>query len=258
MEMRPDTLAEASLATLLEQLAAATERQVARARPPRRPAGRAAAPGRQRRAVPHRPGGAPECEPPFRSDARRGLCSTCPGPVVRLSVRDDGHGFDEAKVTPEHFGLAMMRERAEDAGVDVTVESAPGAGATVTAEWRRGDEGDDRGRRGAGARRREEDQGRHRRRPRAGAQRARGRARHVRRHRARRAGRRRRRGRASCAASCSRTSCSWTSSCPACRAWRPRGESSRRAPTPRSSRSPASPRRTSSARRCAPARSATS
>ena len=59
---------------------------------------------------------------------------------VRLTVRDDGHGFDEATVTPEHFGLAMMRERGEDAAVDVTVESAPGSGATVTAVWR-GSEG---------------------------------------------------------------------------------------------------------------------
>ena len=33
------------------------------------------------------------------------------GAEVRLSVRDNGHGFDEATVTPEHFGLAMMRER---------------------------------------------------------------------------------------------------------------------------------------------------
>ena len=31
----------------------------------------------------------------------------------------------------------MMRERAEDAGVVVSVDSAPGAGTTVTAEWRR-------------------------------------------------------------------------------------------------------------------------
>ena len=59
------------------------------------------------------------------------------GSVVRLSVRDDGHGFDEATVTPEHFGLAIMRERAADAGVDVSVESEPGRGTTVSAEWRR-------------------------------------------------------------------------------------------------------------------------
>jgi signal transduction histidine kinase len=64
------------------------------------------------------------------------------GPVVRLSVRDDGHGFDEATVTPEHFGLAIMRERAEDAGVAVSVESEPGRGTTVSAEWRR-DGGDE-------------------------------------------------------------------------------------------------------------------
>jgi signal transduction histidine kinase len=58
------------------------------------------------------------------------------GPAVRLCVRDDGHGFDAAAVTPEHLGLAMMRERGEDAHVRVTVESAPGAGTTVTADWR--------------------------------------------------------------------------------------------------------------------------
>ena len=67
MEMRPDTLAEASLTTLLEQLAAATEggsrvtvHHEVQGRPP-------AAAGGQRRAVPHRPGGPPEREPPFRS-----------------------------------------------------------------------------------------------------------------------------------------------------------------------------------------------
>jgi signal transduction histidine kinase len=59
------------------------------------------------------------------------------GPVVRLSVRDDGHGFDEATVTPEHFGLAIMRERAADAGVVVGVESEPGRGTVVSAAWRR-------------------------------------------------------------------------------------------------------------------------
>ena len=58
------------------------------------------------------------------------------GPAARLTVRDDGRGFDEATVTPEHFGLAIMRERAADAGVVVAVDSAPGAGTTVTAEWR--------------------------------------------------------------------------------------------------------------------------
>jgi signal transduction histidine kinase len=35
-----------------------------------------------------------------------------------------------------------MRERAEDAGVAVSVESEPGRGTTVSAEWRR-DGGDE-------------------------------------------------------------------------------------------------------------------
>ena len=44
-------------------------------------------------------------------------------------------------MTPEHFGLAIMRERAAEAGVVVTVESSPGAGTTVTAEWRQDEAG---------------------------------------------------------------------------------------------------------------------
>lgn len=35
------------------------------------------------------------------------------GATVRLTVRDDGCGFDVAEVGPGHFGLAMMRERGE-------------------------------------------------------------------------------------------------------------------------------------------------
>ena len=68
MEMRPDTLAGASLPTLVEQLAAAAGGSSRvdvhlDVRP-----GRLAAPGRQRGAVPHRPGVAAECEPPFRCE----------------------------------------------------------------------------------------------------------------------------------------------------------------------------------------------
>lgn len=53
-----------------------------------------------------------------------------------LLVRDDGAGFDPAApVTPgrQHFGLLMMRERAESLGGELLVASAPGAGTTVHA-----------------------------------------------------------------------------------------------------------------------------
>jgi signal transduction histidine kinase len=53
---------------------------------------------------------------------------------ARLSVRDDGRGFDPASAAlPGHLGLATMEERAAMAGGWCRVESAPGSGATVTA-----------------------------------------------------------------------------------------------------------------------------
>ena len=57
--------------------------------------------------------------------------------LARLSVRDDGSGFDVRGTTRrlgrEHFGLASMRERVEMAGGSLRVSSEQGAGTTVTA-----------------------------------------------------------------------------------------------------------------------------
>ncbi len=55
------------------------------------------------------------------------------GDGARVTVRDDGVGFDPARV-PEvggHLGLRTMRERAELAGGWLRVESVPRAGTTV-------------------------------------------------------------------------------------------------------------------------------
>ena len=52
---------------------------------------------------------------------------------VQLSVRDNGCGFDaEKQSTNGHFGLGGMRERAEQMGGSVSVNSRPGAGTEVT------------------------------------------------------------------------------------------------------------------------------
>ncbi len=135
LELRPDALAEASLATLIEQLAAATE---GGSRVTVHVDLRGSAPLPQDVSVAlfriaqealqnvNRHSGAAEAW----------VMLDMTGSTVRLTVRDDGHGFDAATVTPEHLGLAMMRERGEDAHVEVTVESAPGAGTSVTAVWR--------------------------------------------------------------------------------------------------------------------------
>jgi signal transduction histidine kinase len=51
---------------------------------------------------------------------------------VTISVRDDGQGFDPSERS-EGFGLTGMRERVELLGGRLAVDTAPGAGTTVTA-----------------------------------------------------------------------------------------------------------------------------
>ena len=52
---------------------------------------------------------------------------------IRLQICDDGCGFnlDEASLKRGHWGLAMMRERAERVGADFKITSAPGKGAEI-------------------------------------------------------------------------------------------------------------------------------
>ena len=57
--------------------------------------------------------------------------------ALRLLVRDDGRGFDldeaaAAAMRAHRFGLAGMEERALAAGGRLGVETAPGAGCTVS------------------------------------------------------------------------------------------------------------------------------
>lgn len=55
---------------------------------------------------------------------------------ARVTVADDGNGFDVERGSPEgHFGLTMMRERAQVAGGTFRIDSASGKGTTITAEF---------------------------------------------------------------------------------------------------------------------------
>jgi signal transduction histidine kinase len=55
---------------------------------------------------------------------------------IVLQLRDNGVGFDMSAPGPEgHFGMAMMRERAQVGGGTFEVESAPDEGATITARF---------------------------------------------------------------------------------------------------------------------------
>jgi signal transduction histidine kinase len=55
------------------------------------------------------------------------------GDQVILTVTDDGRGFDPAKVAGASFGLIAMRERALSLGGDLSIESEPRRGTTITA-----------------------------------------------------------------------------------------------------------------------------
>ncbi len=54
---------------------------------------------------------------------------------TRLTIRDDGHGFDPAAATSPgpHFGLLGMRERAAKIGATLVIHSAPGKGCSIIA-----------------------------------------------------------------------------------------------------------------------------
>ena len=56
---------------------------------------------------------------------------------VKLSISDDGLGFDPRDPEPDQLGLGIMRERAEMIGAELKIESRPGRGTRVTLVWPR-------------------------------------------------------------------------------------------------------------------------
>ena len=62
--------------------------------------------------------------------------AACVQDLVRITVCDDGCGFDPAAVDESaHLGLAIMRARAERSGGALRVETQPGAGTTIVATF---------------------------------------------------------------------------------------------------------------------------
>jgi signal transduction histidine kinase len=55
---------------------------------------------------------------------------------IRLIVEDDGKGFVAGEVDGDkHFGLQLMRERVDMAGGTFSLESTPGGGTKIVAEF---------------------------------------------------------------------------------------------------------------------------
>jgi signal transduction histidine kinase len=55
--------------------------------------------------------------------------------AVELHIRDDGQGFDPEQTPSGHYGLSMMRERAEAVGMILSVTSQPGQGTEIAIRW---------------------------------------------------------------------------------------------------------------------------
>ena len=54
---------------------------------------------------------------------------------VKLIVKDNGVGFEQNQLTPDHLGLSIMRERAEAIGAKFNIQSQSGEGTQVIVEW---------------------------------------------------------------------------------------------------------------------------
>jgi signal transduction histidine kinase len=55
-----------------------------------------------------------------------------------MTIEDDGRGFDPQKVPAsrkDHWGLAIMRERAQAIQASIAIDSAPGKGTRVTLKY---------------------------------------------------------------------------------------------------------------------------
>ena len=57
------------------------------------------------------------------------------GEQVRLSITDNGTGFDPEKVTADHLGSKIMSERSDAIGAKFNLYSEPGEGTQMTVTW---------------------------------------------------------------------------------------------------------------------------
>src|SRR6266508_1681738 len=51
--------------------------------------------------------------------------------VTRLTIKDDGIGFDPLEERAGHYGIAIIRERASAVGAELYIDSFPSRGSTI-------------------------------------------------------------------------------------------------------------------------------
>jgi nitrate/nitrite-specific signal transduction histidine kinase len=60
----------------------------------------------------------------------------CQPGQMSLLIKDGGLGFDPDSITPDHLGIAIMRERANSIGASLKIESQLNQGTNVELDWR--------------------------------------------------------------------------------------------------------------------------
>jgi two-component system nitrate/nitrite sensor histidine kinase NarX len=61
----------------------------------------------------------------------------CEDHYVEMLIADDGQGYDPSQVPADHMGLGIMKERAQDVGVELEINSEIGKGTRVSLIWKR-------------------------------------------------------------------------------------------------------------------------
>jgi signal transduction histidine kinase len=59
----------------------------------------------------------------------------CDHEGARLSVKDNGGGFDPLAIPAGHLGIGIMRERAQKIGANLKIDSEIGRGTQVYLSW---------------------------------------------------------------------------------------------------------------------------
>jgi signal transduction histidine kinase len=66
----------------------------------------------------------------------------CDPKSTKLTIQDDGRGFDPQAIPAGHLGISIMRERAEQIGATFQIDSKPGDGTLVVVTWSEAGGGD--------------------------------------------------------------------------------------------------------------------
>ncbi len=60
---------------------------------------------------------------------------SCDPKRLKLCIQDDGRGFDPQDIPGGHLGIGIMRERAQKIGAAIKIDSRPGDGTVVVVTW---------------------------------------------------------------------------------------------------------------------------